>query len=441
MLLRLRIKNFTSFYEEVTFDMFPNSKRTSFQNHIYNSYEVPLLKQAAIYGANGSGKSNFIEAIKLIKSTVTDAETLKKFPINLNKFRLKSSVNNEPIFFSIEFMNKNHYFIYNIEIDSDKIKKEELFLSGIGKKENDRIFLREGNRLTSKYSNTNNEIKNAANKFLDENNLVSLFLLSENFPFFKDDRFIKIAKDWFVSQLTILSLRRVVPGLIELLSHNNELLSYTNRILKTIGLGVKNIEIEEKKLNDIISGEDDRNKELRKSIIDRLNKTGSFSQFNNEKIVMSFEKNERGEEVVKRLMFKHVGLNNFECNLEIETQSDGTARILNLIPAFFSLEKEPKVFFIDEIENSIHPLLMGKLLKYFSEAKTKGQLIYTTHETELLNQQELIRSDEIWFTEKNSGQTTMYSLNDFKEHNTLNIKNGYLDGRYGAIPLIGDLYE
>ena len=441
MLLRLKIKNFLSFYEEVSFDMFPNLKRTTFQNHIYNEYDVPILKQAAIYGANGSGKSNFVDALRVIQDIVTTKDTLKKSPISLNKFRLKSVENYEPTVFSIEFFHKKNYFIYNIEIDTEKILKEELFLSGIGKRDNELIFRRDGNRLVSKYANTNGEIKSAANKFLKENPLTSLFILTENFPFFKNNRLIIIAKEWFANQLKILSLRRIIPELIEMLSANEDMLDYTNKIFQTIGVGVKNIVVLEKKVNDILSEKNEENKELKKNIIENLEQIGNYSQFNDEKILMSFEKNEEDELIVKSLMFKHIGLSNFEKYMEINSQSDGTTKILNLIPAFYELEKRPMTIIVDEIENSIHPLLMIKLIKSFSDAKTRGQLIYTTHQTELLNQQELMRPDEVWFTEKHNGQTKLYSLNDFKEHNTINIKNGYLDGRYGAIPFFGNLNE
>lgn len=441
MLLRLKIRNFASFYEEVAFDMFPNLKRTSFPNHVYSDCEIPLLKQAAIYGANGSGKSNFVEAMKLVKNIVTTTEALKEFPIDLNKFRLKSAINDEPIAFFVEFMHENHYFIYTIEIDSDKIRKEELVLSGIGKKKNEIVFLREGSRLTSEYANTNDEIRAAAHKFIGDNQLVSLFMLAENFPFFKEDKLVKIAKEWFTSHVKALSLRRIVPSLIDMLANDKELIDYTNKVFQAIGIGIKEIEIEESKLDDILSEYKDENKEYKEYIINMLEKKGPFSQFKNDKIVMSFEKNKKEELIVKRLSFKHIGVNDFERNMEIQTESEGTVKILNLIPAFYELEKKPMVIFVDEIENSIHPLLMKKLIRFFSEAKTKGQLIYTTHETELLNQQEFVRPDEVWFTEKQNGQTTMYSLNDFKEHSTLNIRNGYLDGRYGAIPFLGDLNE
>ena len=127
--------------------------------------------------------------------------------------------------------------------------------------------------------------------------------------------------------------------------------------------------------------------------------------------------------------------------MDIDDQSDGTIRILNLIPAIYDIIENEKLICIDEIENSIHPALITALISFFSNSASKGQLIFTTHETELLDQQKLMRPDEVWFTEKHQGSTKIYSLNDFKEHNTINIKNGYLEGRYGGIPFIGNLKD
>ncbi len=438
MLLRFKIKNFLSFQEETVFDMFPNLKRESFLNHVYSDLEVPLLKQAAIYGANGSGKSNFIDAVYLLKNIVTHADALLNYPINSNKFRLASIENTEPIFFSIEFLNEKKYFIYNIEFNADRIHKEELFLSGLGLQKDTLIFRRDGSRILSDYSNKNKEIEKASQSLLRDNKLVSLFVLIENFPFFKDSKKVKIAKNWFESKVEVLSLRRLVPSLIEILSKDGKLLNFANQIFQEIGVGIQAIEIEEKKIRDILSDENEITKGLKDSIIGRLDKTGNFSQFSNDKILVAFEKDETGEHIIKRILFKHIGKNGFEGSLEMESQSEGTARILNLIPAFYRLENEPVVFFIDEIENSIHPLLMIKLIKHFSNSNSKGQLIYTTHETQLLNQQEVLRPDEVWFTEKHEGCTKMYSLNEFKIHHTINIQNGYLAGRYGGIPFLGN---
>src|SRR5665647_1890384 len=121
MLLRLKIKNFLSFYEETTFDMFPNPKRTSFPNHIYTDGDVPLLKQAAIYGPNGSGKTNFIKAIWFIKSIILKEDFLKNVDFDDYIFQLTSEKKNS-IEFEIEFFNKDRFFIYSIVIDKKSIE-------------------------------------------------------------------------------------------------------------------------------------------------------------------------------------------------------------------------------------------------------------------------------------------------------------------------------
>ena len=98
-----------------------------------------------------------------------------------------------------------------------------------------------------------------------------------------------------------------------------------------------------------------------------------------------------------------------------------------------------KTIVIDEIDNSIHPILIKGLIKFFGNSNSNGQLIFTTHETALLNQQELLRPDEVWMIEKKCGVSNMYSLNDFKIQKTFSLENGYLDGRFGAIPFLGSI--
>jgi AAA15 family ATPase/GTPase len=101
-----------------------------------------------------------------------------------------------------------------------------------------------------------------------------------------------------------------------------------------------------------------------------------------------------------------------------------------------------KKYIVDEIERSIHPILIKELISKFSkEENTKGQLIFTSHESNLLDQ-DILRTDEIWFAEKNNrGETKLYSLSDFKEHSTIDIRKGYLQGRYGGIPFISNLQD
>ena len=127
---------------------------------------------------------------------------------------------------------------------------------------------------------------------------------------------------------------------------------------------------------------------------------------------------------------------------DLDEESDGTVRLLDFVPAFRSVISKQKVFVIDEIERSIHPLLIKELVQKFSlDPNSKGQLIFSTHESNLLDQK-IFRQDEIWFAEKNKdGSTDLYSLNDFKEHKTIDIQKGYLNGRYGSIPFLGNLQD
>jgi len=127
----------------------------------------------------------------------------------------------------------------------------------------------------------------------------------------------------------------------------------------------------------------------------------------------------------------------------IDEESEGTQRLINLIPALFILKKNPeKVIFLDELDRRLHPLLSRKFLEFFLQCKieqSKNQLIFTTHDTNLLDL-DLLRRDEIWFVEKNNqGASQLYSLAEFKIRSDLKVEKGYLNGRFGAIPFFGNI--
>ena len=127
--------------------------------------------------------------------------------------------------------------------------------------------------------------------------------------------------------------------------------------------------------------------------------------------------------------------------LELDDESDGTRRLLNLLPALHHLRTNSAVYFIDEIDRSMHPELVWKFLEFFLKSCEGGQrqIIVTTHESNLLDL-DLLRRDEIWFAEKNqSGATQLYSMTDFNVRKDLEISKHYLQGRFGAIPFLGNL--
>ncbi len=150
---------------------------------------------------------------------------------------------------------------------------------------------------------------------------------------------------------------------------------------------------------------------------------------------------ENGEYVVKKLALQHSGVNGALIDFMLSEESDGTQRLLDYLPAISAITDFPITLIIDEIDQSVHVNLLKKLLqKVMDDDDTKGQLIFTTHESNLLDL-DIFRQDEIWFAEKEreTGATHFYSLSEFKPNYGSDIEKGYLNGRFGAIPFLGNL--
>jgi uncharacterized protein len=129
--------------------------------------------------------------------------------------------------------------------------------------------------------------------------------------------------------------------------------------------------------------------------------------------------------------------------LPFSEESDGTQALLHLMPVLMSSPESPLVVVLDELDRSLHPIICWELVRFFSEScpGVQRQLIVTTHEAHLLNH-ELLRRDEFWFAEKDEKQQTqLVSLDEFKIRNDLKVERGYLQGRFGAVPMIGGMHD
>ncbi len=433
MLLRFKIKNFLSFYEETVFDMFPNIKREKFSHHIYTNIGVPLLRQAAIYGANGSGKSNFIKAVMFLREFVMHENFLKIVDIEDYIFLLTKE-KSQTISFEIEFFHRERYYLYNVNINKKEIS-EKLSISGLGKVDDKLIFERNGSNINSPFLQN----EESTRQLLTLNPYSSLLPLNLKFPVLSNND-VKHVYDWFSKKTETISINSTIPTLINLMSQNSKILNFANKVFSNIGIGIKTIEINNMPFDKWAAKS--KNATDLQRILDKnpLQPNRSITQLQNNRNVLNVTV-QKGIKTVQELLFDQIGQADYHKEMKISTQSDGTVRLLTLIPALYGAMYEQKTIFIDEIDNSIHPNLMFNLLKFYANNESNGQLIFTTHTTKLLNQQELVRPDEVWLTDKIDGNTRMYSLNEFKLHNTLNIENGYLDGRYGGVPAIEEFDE
>lgn len=442
MLYRVIIGNYRSFGEAQEFNMFPNMRRDNFIHHIYNSESLPVLKETAIYGANGAGKSNFVKALAFVEQFATEITAQNKLWLKNwyleNRFRLPVLESDQPIGFLVEFGQEGSVFIYNIEIGQDGVRTENLYFSGKGRGDHTSIFSRSDNNVTFEAANVGEDVRKIFIRQITDNPSSSVLALNGALHLTDDGNLAKAFR-WFKKNLSVINVQRQIPWLIEQLKDQKDVLEFVNHIFTEVGLGISHMDIKASQFEEWINKTNNNERNILNSLFNTGVDSGHTVSKMGGEVPMYSISTENGERMVREFIFNQIGRNGYLGAMNASAQSTGTLRLLSLVPALYYAMKTESTIVIDEIDNGIHPLLIKLLIKYFGDSKTIGQLIFTTHETPLLNQQELLRADEVWFTEKKSGETQMYSLNDFKYHKSLSIENGYLDGRFGAIPFLGTL--
>ena len=257
--------------------------------------------------------------------------------------------------------------------------------------------------------------------------------------YFDESPLVADAYQWLVEKLQLVlpdSRHFFVPHLLDTDSAFSELVNTTLPELKT---GITKLKVDTK----LIVEEDVKSESLMKSIKkvkDRPGEPLSISnQYTGDVANLIFED---GKVYMKTLTAIHKNTDGSEVDISLHEESDGTRRLIEYMPLLYSIIQQDKVYVVDEIERSIHPILIKEIVQKLSESKTaKGQLIFTTHEAGLLDQN-IFRPDEIWFAQKDTEQATqLYPLSDFNIHKTANIEKGYLDGRYGGIPFLSNLKD
>lgn len=438
------IKNFLSFGEQKEFNMIPSrSKRLG--HHKFNFQDIELLKFSSIYGANGAGKSNLIRAMLALQKIILH----EKLPVDIKNtiFKLSEEQNESTQILGVEFIQNNKAFYYTIEITDKCITTEELYESGLGRKDDVLIFERKSdknNNTTLKFLDAfeNDEESKAFKKVLEKN------FIKPDKPIFKllttlDNSYLKdvdIALEWFNSTLQIMTPKSKPEAFVHKIDIDQNFKKFAEDMICSFNTGICGIESQKRSINELKTKEND---EAIEEILKQLDETESDfitgRTQTGQEIVFT---KENDDIYAKNLVLKHELKDGSSKPFSLNEVSDGTKRLIDFVPAFSRIITENSVLLIDEIERSIHPLLIKELLKKVSkDKKIQGQLIFTTHESNLLDQ-EILRQDEIWFIEKdNNGNSDLYSLSDFKVHHTKNIRKGYLNGRYGAIPFLSNLSD
>lgn len=439
MLIKFVAKNIFSFNNETEFNLYPN-KTQRLSHHKIKKNDIDVLRLSAIYGANGAGKSNLIKSISLLETMIVNEGKILN---NLNDIKFKLGgieKTNEPTSLGIEFYAQSKIYYYSITFNNDTILNEYLAES---KKDKD-VLIFERNLEKDKQTilffdgYTDNEknklfVDVLAEKLLQKNELLLSFLNSNYKEEFED---VSKVFNWFNTTLVIIK-PDATPGIFaHALDINDSLKDFANELISKLSTGICKINVQKKRFEELIN-----DKKKFKNIIEDLKKEPQVltDPETGEEASIVYENN---DVFIKRLVTTHLDNSGIEVDFSIGMESDGTKRLIDYIPALNGIINDESVYLIDEIEKSIHPITIKEIISKISlDESAKGQLIFTTHESSLLDQ-EILRPDEIWFAQKDiDGTSKLYSLSDFNIHNTANIENGYLNGRFGGIPFLSNLKD
>ncbi|MEG3974654.1 ATP/GTP-binding protein [Microcoleus sp. herbarium8] len=447
MLIQLTIQNFLSFRDEVTFSMVGVNSDRQHIDHLAEDAAGKgrsILPIAAIYGANAAGKSNLIEAISFAKNLVVQG-TRSSQTIPVSSFKL-GDYSKQPSKFEFIFTHQGEQYSYGFKLNREQIFEEWLYGIPNGKKQEIMYF----ERVTSSQKQTKVEygskLKGRSKKrqqfldFIAEGTRPNQLFLTESLE--RNVVILKPIFDWFRKVLTIIPAEADYTGLEIGVLSDESFTDFLSEFLKFAGTGIDSI------ITDEVELDFDRHfptmpKVLRDNIIQELNEAEKNSIAMIENLgggrFLLFKDDENQVSLIQ-LRTRHRSEDGDFFDFSIEEESEGTQRLINLIPALFILkQEEEKVIFLDELDRRLHPLLSRIFVQVAINCKDKNnQLIFTTHDTNLLDL-DLLRRDEIWFVEKcEKGVSNLYSLAEFKMKPDLKIEKGYLNGRFGAIPFFGN---
>jgi uncharacterized protein len=415
MLLRYSVSNFTSVLNSQELSLVASSL-TDEAGSLIQPEGVPfqLLRVAAIFGPNASGKSNMLFGLRFMRDAVKYSQTKwePESKIQRRAFALADS-NEKPSEFSVDFLLEGIRYEYGFSVNDTRVLHEYLFAYPGNRRQ--RWFERKlGAEQISFGKHLPGENRAIAN--LTRPNSLFLSAAAQN----NHERLLPIY-NWFSNQLVFRtgvgngSFQETISRCLKDVELRNSVL----RFLAAADLGIVDMEVKEEKPDpkSMVFGEKLKNllKEMVPDItLDSLDDTQTIS-------------------------FKHRGHEGQAVSLPLGSESDGTLAYLGMLGPVVEILATGGVLCVDELDASLHPLLVGEIVRLFNRIETNprgAQLIFNAHDTELLNGP-LLRRDEIWFTEKDrAGATRLYPLSDFKPRKAENLQRGYLQGRYGATPII-----
>jgi len=424
LLLRFRVRNHASLRDEQTLSLVVPGLKSAIPRS--GSWTDHLCKVAGIYGANASGKSNVLRALRFISQAVLQSATswrkYKAFPHTT--FALDSKHHDLPSLYEIDLLFEGVRYTYGFESGYSGVSSEWLY--SYQKSRPRTLFERTGDGIV--FGRTLPGENQRIARLLKPNVLYLSLAYELGHPLLEKVA-TAITDGIMYADYGEPDLTARLHWIWDPLKADAELLRKTAALLRLADLGVSGVELTEREINDDLRVELERIYGSSSSSEDESDK-GASAQI----AIDNFR---------KRIRLGHTGSDNSIVHLNLESESDGTIAWLSLVvPALYSMQ-HGRTLVIDEIDASLHPRMTAMIIRLFKDEelnKGGGQLIFSSHDSSLLGPLagDRLEPYEVWFTEKSSdGSSSLYSLDEFTVRKQDNIERKYLQGRYGAVPMIG----
>ena len=434
MLLNFKVKNYRSFREEVLLS-FEAAALKEYTDCLISVDRKKYLPTLAIYGKNGSGKSNLVRALWLAVQFIVNSQRTQheKALIPVRPFELDDYSSKEATGFEFEYLVDGVRHIYGFEATREKIMVEYLYNWPRGQKS--KVF----KRTEQKFSFPTDAEKKKKEVIVPTVAANQLFLAMAcvlNYgPCLQ-------AMRWFREKIIFSRDYSDVRVALSEFSEDEGMLKAMVDNAKIADLGIEDIDfnIDKIDIKDLKDIPPQLQFEIREKLAQQLSQLQSVLQSGGNDIEAKLRLNRIKASVTHYGIDRHGNKKNFL--LDFADESDGTRRLMVLAPAIEKTLAQGGTFIVDELERELHPVLMEYIVKRYQNAKEnkhQGQLLFTTHNTELLSL-EVLRRDQIVFVDKDrqTGVSEVYSLQDFSPRKDENIHKGYILGKYGAVPLLAE---
>ena len=426
MLISFSLSNWMSFRDQVTFSMIAG-KESQHRERIarIKKYRFSVLPIAAIYGANASGKTNLFQAINFAKNFIVKNTQLSSV-IPVENFRLDEAYGSEPTRLSFTLLIDEKVFEYSFAVLLNNVTEEKIVevLSASEKVLFDRFSEQPLHRSLKRIEHLRFALQGTRDN--------QLFLTNSVYQ--KIDTF-KPLFDWFDTTLEIVAPDTRFENFESFIDENDPLYPKMNQYLSKLDTGIDRLGSEEIALENSPIPEEIRNRV--QEVIKENETVRVIATDTNERYLVT---RTDGKLISKKLVSYHLDNHGQPVKFEMRQESDGSQRMIDLLPAFLEITQptKKKVYVIDEIDRSLHTLLTRQLLELYTQscsADSRSQMIMTTHDV-LLMDQSLLRRDEIWVVERDrDGASSLISFDEYTDIRAdKKLAKNYLLGRMGGTP-------